>query len=75
MLAFIIAIVCRCQSYFAMSSKFFALAALAVAKKTLQFNIRMSEEQRTELEEMCRRRRRPFEFPSGTSDCSRQAAN
>jgi hypothetical protein len=33
-----------------------------VAKKTLQFNIRMSEEQRAELEEMCRRRGRPLSF-------------
>ena len=31
-------------------------------KKTLQFNIRMSEEQRAELEEMCRRRGRPLSF-------------
>jgi hypothetical protein len=36
--------------------------ASGVAKKTLQFNIRMSEEQRTELEEMCRRRGRPLSF-------------
>ena len=36
--------------------------ASGVAKKTLQFNIRMSEEQRTELEAMCRRRRRPLSF-------------
>ncbi len=35
--------------------------ASGVAKKTLQFNIRMSEEQRTELEAMCRRRR-PLSF-------------
>jgi hypothetical protein len=34
----------------------------SVAKKTLQFNIRMSEEQRAELEEMCRRRGRPLSF-------------
>ena len=33
-----------------------------MAKKTLQFNIRMSEEQRAELEDMCRRRRRPLSF-------------
>jgi predicted DNA-binding protein len=33
-----------------------------VAKKTLQYNIRMSEEQRAELEEMCRRRGRPLSF-------------
>ena len=33
-----------------------------MAKKTLQFNIRMSEEQRTELEAMCRRRGRPLSF-------------
>ncbi len=33
-----------------------------MAKKTLQFNIRMSEEQRRELEEMCRRRGRPLSF-------------
>lgn len=33
-----------------------------MAKKTLQFNIRMSEEQRAELEEMCRRRGRPLSF-------------
>jgi hypothetical protein len=33
-----------------------------VSKKTRQFNIRMSEEQRTELEEMCRRRGRPLSF-------------
>lgn len=31
-------------------------------KKTLQFNIRMSEEQRAELEEMCRRRGRPLSY-------------
>jgi len=33
-----------------------------VAKKTLQYNIRMSEEQRAELEEMCQRRGRPLSF-------------
>ena len=33
-----------------------------MAKKTLQFNIRMSEEQRAELEEMCRRRGRPLSY-------------
>jgi hypothetical protein len=33
-----------------------------VAKKTLQYNIRMSEEQRAELEEMCRRGGRPLSF-------------
>jgi hypothetical protein len=33
-----------------------------VAKKTLQFNIRMSDEQRAELEEMCRRRGRPLSY-------------
>jgi predicted DNA-binding protein len=33
-----------------------------VAKKTLQFNIRMSEDQRTELEAMCRRRGRPLSY-------------
>jgi len=33
-----------------------------VAKKTLQYNIRMSEEQRAELEAMCRRRGRPLSF-------------
>ena len=31
-------------------------------KKTIRFNIRMSEEQRAELEEMCRRRGRPLSF-------------
>jgi len=36
--------------------------AAGVAKKTLQYNIRMSEEQRAELEEMCRRRGRPLSF-------------
>jgi predicted DNA-binding protein len=36
--------------------------ASGVAKKTLQYNIRMSEEQRAELEEMCRRRGRPLSF-------------
>ena len=35
---------------------------LQVSKKTRQFNIRMSEEQRAELEEMCRRRGRPLSF-------------
>jgi hypothetical protein len=33
-----------------------------VPKKTHQFNIRMSEEQRAELEEMCRRRGRPISY-------------
>jgi hypothetical protein len=33
-----------------------------VSKKTRQFNIRMSEEQRAELDEMCRRRGRPLSF-------------
>jgi len=33
-----------------------------VAKKNLRFNIRMSDEQRAELEEMCRRRGRPLSF-------------
>ncbi len=33
-----------------------------MAKKTRQFNIRMSDEQRTELEEMCERRGRPLSF-------------
>ncbi len=33
-----------------------------VAKKNLRYNIRMSEEQRAELEEMCRRRGRPLSF-------------
>ena len=33
-----------------------------MAKKTLQYNIRMSEEQRAELEAMCRRRGRPLSF-------------
>jgi predicted DNA-binding protein len=33
-----------------------------VSKKTRQFNIRMSDEQRAELEEMCRRRGRPLSF-------------
>ena len=31
-------------------------------KKTRQFNIRMSDEQRAELEEMCRRRGRPLSY-------------
>ena len=35
---------------------------LRVAKKNLRFNIRMSDEQRAELEEMCRRRGRPLSF-------------
>ena len=35
---------------------------LPVAKKNLRYNIRMSEEQRAELEEMCRRRGRPLSF-------------
>lgn len=34
----------------------------SVAKKTQQFNIRMSEEQRAELDEMSRRRGRPLSF-------------
>jgi predicted DNA-binding protein len=42
--------------------KFFVWHAQAVAKKTLQFNIRMSEEQRAELEELCRRHGRPLSF-------------
>ena len=33
-----------------------------MAKKNLRFNIRMSDEQRAELEEMCRRRGRPLSF-------------
>ena len=33
-----------------------------VAKKNLRYNIRMSDEQRAELEEMCRRRGRPLSF-------------
>ncbi len=33
-----------------------------MAKKTRQFNIRMSEDQRAELEEMCERRGRPLSF-------------
>jgi len=33
-----------------------------VAKKKLPSNIRMSEEQRAELEEMCRRRGRPLSY-------------
>ena len=33
-----------------------------MAKKTQQFNIRMSEEQRAELDEMSRRRGRPLSF-------------
>ena len=33
-----------------------------VAKKNLRFNIRMSDEQRAELEAMCRRRGRPLSF-------------
>lgn len=33
-----------------------------MAKKILRFNIRMSEEQRAELEEMCERRGRPMSF-------------
>jgi hypothetical protein len=33
-----------------------------VAKKTLQLNLRISEEQRAELEEMCRRRGRPMSY-------------
>jgi predicted DNA-binding protein len=35
---------------------------LSVAKKNLRFNIRMSDEQRSELEAMCRRRGRPLSF-------------
>jgi len=35
---------------------------LRVAKKNLRFNIRMSDEQRSELEAMCRRRGRPLSF-------------
>ncbi len=39
------------------------MAALQkVAKKNLRFNIRMSDEQRAELEEMCRRRGRPLSY-------------
>lgn len=33
-----------------------------VAKKNLRFNIRMSDEQRAELEAMCRRRGRPLSY-------------
>lgn len=42
--------------------KIYVWHASSVAKKTLQFNIRMSEEQRAELEEMCRRRGRPLSY-------------
>ena len=33
-----------------------------MAKKTIQFNIRMSDEERAELEELCRRRGRPLSY-------------
>jgi len=33
-----------------------------MAKKNRRFNIRMSDEQRAELEEMCKRRRRPLSY-------------
>ena len=33
-----------------------------MAKKNIRFNIRMSDEQRAELEAMCRRRGRPLSF-------------
>ena len=33
-----------------------------VSKKNVRFNIRMSEEQRAELEAMCRRRGRPLSY-------------
>lgn len=33
-----------------------------VAKKNLRFNIRMSDEQRAELEAMCQRRGRPLSY-------------
>lgn len=33
-----------------------------MAKKTLQINLRVSEEQRAELDEMCRRRGRPISY-------------
>ena len=33
-----------------------------MSKKNVRFNIRMSEEQRAELEEMCCRRRRPLSY-------------
>jgi len=42
--------------------KSFIWQSQTVAKKTRQFNIRMSDEQRTELEEMCERRGRPLSF-------------
>jgi predicted DNA-binding protein len=42
--------------------KFFVWHAQAVAKKTLQFNIRMSEEQRAELEAMRLRHGRPLSY-------------
>jgi hypothetical protein len=45
-----------------MSSKFLSGKFKRCQKKTRQFNIRMSEEQRTELEEMCERRGRPLSF-------------
>ena len=35
---------------------------MGVAKKNLRFNIRMSDEQRAELEKMCRRRGRPLSY-------------
>jgi hypothetical protein len=41
---------------------FFVWQPECVPKKTLQFNIRMSEDQRRELEDMCRRRGRPLSF-------------
>ena len=33
-----------------------------MAKNNIRFNIRMSEEQRAELEELCRRRGRPLSY-------------
>jgi len=33
-----------------------------VSKKNIRFNIRMSDEQRTELDGMCRRRGRPLSY-------------
>jgi hypothetical protein len=54
--------VSQCQSPFILSWKICSGSIGGVSKKTRQFNIRMSEEQRAELEEMCRRRGRPLSF-------------
>lgn len=50
------------STFFPNEQRMHVWQAGSVAKKTLQFNIRMSEAQRADLEEMCRRRGRPLSY-------------